>query len=141
MRFSLTVSTCLSRAYTLGRYCCQTPEDTFFNGKLYVSNQAKAFNTVLVTHLVEDYQPEYSAYKCTSVEIRNENTGSKITLQLVPTIDGEHRHSSATPTRVYYQNYFTVVDRDGTTQVENHNGPPVCTHLAIPWTTHPDDRM
>ena len=56
------------------------PRDTFFNGRLYVSNQAKAFNTVLVTHL----GPEPAA--CLDVEVRNNNTGSKITLSLVPSL-------------------------------------------------------
>ena len=109
-----------TRAYMIGANAAN-PRDTFFNGKLYVSNQAKAFNTVLVTHLGPD------PAQCVSVEVRNNNTGSKITLSLVP--------SSTTPQTVdladtrtgrYYQNYFEVVDRDGTEQVENHNGMLTC---------------
>jgi hypothetical protein len=115
---SLTSSSDLSRSYMKGTPAAD-PRDTFFNGRLYVSNQAKAFDTVLVTHLVEDT----TDLQCTSVEIRNENTGSKITLQLVPTLTA---NTVTEPDTRYYQNYFRVVDRDGTTQVENHNGPYVC---------------
>ena len=114
-----------TRAYMVGDDAAN-PEDTFFNGRLYVSNQAKAFNTVLVTHLVNITDP----LDCVAVEIRNENTGSKIALQLVPTstVPGL---TPPRPDTVYYQNYFTVVDRDGTKQVENHNGPRVCTGDAV----------
>ena len=66
-------------AYMIGANAAN-PRDTFFNGRLYVSNQAKAFNTVLVTHL----GPDPAA--CLSVEVRNNNTGSKITLSLVPSV-------------------------------------------------------
>ena len=106
-----------------------TRRDTFFNGRLYVSNQAKAFNTVLVTHLGPD------TAECLDVEVRNNNTGSKITLSLVP--------SSATTqviggtTLRYYQNYFEVVDRDGTNQVENHNGMPTCEVVDSTVSTVP----
>ena len=112
--------------------------DTFFNGKLYVSNQADAFSTVLVTHLAADgTTPE--TLGCVSVRVRNENTGEQITLNLVPTatepteVDGNPagRHVD----RVYFQNYFKVVDRDGEKQVDKHNGPYVCDGTVVYATT------
>ena len=96
------------------------PRDTFFDGKLYVSNQAKAFNTVLVTHL-----GAATPVECLSVEVRNNNTGSKITLSLVPS--SELNDDS---TLRYYQNYFMVIDRDGANQDENHDGMPTCQVVA-----------
>ena len=84
------------------------PQDTLFNGKLYVSNQDDAFNTVLVTHLVEGVAVTgATTFKCASVRVRNENTGETITLQLVPTTLSGRTGATAcrTGTR-YYQNYF-----------------------------------
>ena len=91
-----------SDAYMVGDDAAN-PEDTFFNGRLYVSNQAKAFNTVLVTHLVNITDP----LNCVAVEIRNENTGSKISLQLVPT-SANPGPTPPRPNTVYYQNYFRL---------------------------------
>ena len=103
------------------------PQDTLFNGKLYVSNQDDAFSTVLVTHLVAESSPR----KCASVQIRNANTGETITLQLVPTgLPG----AAGTNAR-YYQNYFRVVDRDGENQVDKSNGELVCPDKDDPDTS------
>ena len=98
-------------------------QDTFFNGKLYVSNQADAFSTVLVTHLAAD-GADTADPACVSVRVRNENTGEQITLNLVPTDTNPTEADRAT--RIYFQNYFKVVDRDGEKQVDKHNGPYVC---------------
>ena len=76
---NLTGLTCWAMATLL----LQTARDTFFNGKLYVSNQDDAFSTVLVTHLADF--PDGVVPDCVSVRIRNENTGEQITLNLVPT--------------------------------------------------------
>ncbi len=96
------------------------PRDTFFNGKLYVSNQDDAFSTVLVTHLVDAPNGD-GTFDCASVVVRNENTGERITLQLVPST------LSGTPLNTrYYQNYFKVVDRDGENQVDKYDGLLAC---------------
>ena len=99
------------------------PRDTLFNGKLYVSNKANAFDTVLVTHL-----GAADPTACVNVAVRNANTGKSISLSLVPTdtnptdVDGD----STTRDGTYYQNYFRVVDRDGEPQLDDHSGPLDC---------------
>ena len=101
------------------------PRDTFFNGRLYVSNQDNAFNTVLVTHR------EATAEACVKVTVTNANTGSSITLHLVPT-GLTVNVGDTTDADTYYQNYFKVVDRDGASQVENDSGPYVCDDDVVP---------
>ena len=122
----------LTRAYMLDTTDADTAaadaRDTFFNGKLYVSNQDDAFSTVLVTHLAADgVSPANPA--CVSVRVRNENTGEQITLNLVPTDTNPTEADRAT--RIYFQNYFKVVDRDGEKQVDKHNGPYVCDGTVV----------
>ena len=134
----------LTRAYMLDTVAgtattnAADAQDTFFNGKLYVSNQDDAFSTVLVTHLAADGIGTANP-ACVSVRVRNENTGEQITLNLVPTsteptgVDGNpaDRHVA----QVYFQNYFKVVDRDGEKQVDKHNGPYVCDGTVVYATT------
>ena len=70
-----------------------TAEDTFFDGKLYVSNRHDPFerdksveggyNTVLVTQLGDD-----AADGCLTVTVRNTQSKASITLALVPSNQG-----------------------------------------------------
>ena len=118
----------LTRAYMLDTTTSDAasnaadPRDTLFNGKLYVSNKAAAFDTVLVTHLGDT-----PAEDCVNVMVRNANTGKSISLSLVPTstIPADDR------TGTYYQNYFRVVDRDGEPQLDDHDGPYVCDGTVV----------
>ena len=64
-------------------------------------------------------------------QVRNENTGEKITLQLVPTTTG----GADRPDTRYYQNYFEVVDRDGEDQVDKYAGELTCPTKDDPETT------
>ena len=131
----------LTRAYMLDTDGADTTttdaadaRDTFFNGKLYVSNQDDAFSTVLVTHLAADGVGTANP-ACVSVRVRNENTGEQITLNLVPTdtnpTDVDGIDDDVRADRVYFQNYFKVVDRDGEKQVDKHNGPYVCDGTVV----------
>ena len=131
----------LTRAYMLDTTDADTAttnaadaRDTFFNGKLYVSNQDDAFSTVLVTHLAADGIGTANP-ACVSVRVRNENTGEQITLNLVPTAteptDVDGNDDDVRADQVYFQNYFKVVDRDGEKQVDKHNGPYVCDGAVV----------
>ena len=94
-------------------FLTEVAEDTFSNGKLYVSNRHDAmenessveggYNTVLVTQLgAQDAE-------CLTVRVRNTRSKATINLALVPssedvTVDGV--------LSTYFQNYFRVADAD-----------------------------
>ncbi len=120
------------------------PENTFSNGKLYVSNRHDAkedgssveggYNTVLVTRLGDP------TAQCLSVTVKNMRSGAgSIELTLVPstsdvTVDAVVRR--------YFQNYFRVVDTDfeptdGSTEKEvaNSDGQYECDDGTVTEVT------
>ena len=114
------------------------PQDTSFNGKLYVSNRHDpvegaasfegGYNTVLVTQL----GPENDA--CLSVTVKNTRSGGgSIKLALVPASGGTGLLAGTQ----YYQNYFRVADADyesiganAPPDVEDFDGVYECTTAA-----------
>ena len=94
-------------------------EDTFFNGKLYVSNRHDPFengdsveggyNTVLVTQLGA------VGAGCLTVTVKNTRSGgASIKLALVPSDQGRTLTGTVgnTGDNRYFQNYFRVADAD-----------------------------
>ena len=107
----------------------QTPEDTFFNGKLYVSNQDDAFSTVLVTHLAD------GTTGADPPQMRERpGFATRTRASRSPCNSFRRRRLADTVVRpgYYYQNYFKVVDRDGEKQVDAHDGPYVCDGARCP---------
>ena len=105
------------------------PEDTFANGKLYVSNRHDPFengssveggyNTVLVTQLrTQGTEVNATLPDCVTVKVKNTRSGgATITLTLVPSDQGRNADGtlasgrSETSENRYYQNYFRVAGR------------------------------
>ena len=106
--------------------------DTFFNGKLYVSNQDDAFSTVLVTHLAGFHAGEdLRLCECPDSEREHGRADHPATRSDVD--DSAECPGGATddPRTYYFQNYFKVVDRDGEKQVDAHDGPYVCDGTVV----------
>ena len=129
-----------STAVNAAAFSTTLPQDTLFDGKLYVSNRHDPFedededngsveggyNTVLVT-----MQGDADA-DCLSVTVKN---GSRsITLTLVETVTVTGDGDAPAEGNAYFQNYFRVADADldlpdslGADAARNSDGRYSCT--------------
>ena len=121
--------------------------DTYFNGDLYISNDAKAYNTILITAIVGDEgdralmgpngrvddtatdDTDESEGECLSVSpdngtaiatIRNDRSGARVTAYLAPTNEREGG------TVRIYQGIAVIWDQEDS--IESHNGPCDVAH-------------
>ena len=136
---------------------CFDPQDTFFRNTLYVSNNADAFNTVLVNVAHEtpltgapdltcvadasDITVRQAGGARVTATVRNNRSGRFFTVELVGVSGGAN--SQAYFKIVEDGDTGTLVDSDGTVVEEDeeefpeHGGPTWCDNdgTSVQWTT------
>ena len=99
-----------------------SPQHTFFDNTLYVSNDPEAYNTLLIT--VESALVTESDGGCVEATVRSGRANSTITVQMALT----DRTGQTTGPSVYYQAFVRVLDSraendDQTPKYASSNGP------------------
>ncbi|MDE2837400.1 MAG: SwmB domain-containing protein [Chloroflexota bacterium] len=92
-----------------------SPQHTFFNNTLYVSNDPEAYNTLLIT--VDSSSIADPGGDCAIAEVRNGRAGETITVQ-VPLTSATGPTNG--PMATYYQAFVRVLD----SRAENDDGTP-----------------
>lgn len=78
-----------------------SPQSTFFDHALFVSNDPEAYNTLLIA--VEQSAVQENTHGCVEATVRNGRSGAAITVQMAET--------AATGGTVYYQAFVRVLDQ------------------------------
>ena len=90
------------------------PRPTLFDGVLFASNEADAYNTLLVTAAAAEVAPTHEG--CATMEVGDSR--ESITVQMTPTSDG------------YYQAFVRILDADAEEPNPSSDGPSCADYAA-----------